>query len=148
MKRTLKTPLVIALAVVVTLASAAFAAPEAALTRLQESAGASLQNALDAIDATPAQRQALRGLANEVYVDVVHAAHRSAPTAHALLAEWRKDAPDVNTVHALVDDGLAEAGALAHRGADVALRAHGVLKRDQRERLVRITERRLERRGL
>jgi len=102
---------------------------------------ARLDQALDGLDATPAQRTAIQGVKDRLVADVLALREGQAAARQALLAEWKAQSPDRNKVHALIDERAAAMTAVAHRAADAALEVHAQLTPEQRIKV----EARLER---
>ena len=100
-----------------------------------------LNDTLDDLDATPAQRTQLQAIKDRLLPDVqkLHATRQA--THQALLAEWSAEKVDRAKVHALIDERADELRALAHEAADAAIEAHDALTPEQRARLAKKVER-------
>jgi protein CpxP len=100
-----------------------------------------VDDALDDLDATPAQRTQIHAIKDKLVADVqAHRADRQA-THQALLDAWKADAPDKAALHALVDQRAAEMTAMAHEAVDAAVQVHDTLTPDQRAKVTRKLER-------
>jgi Spy/CpxP family protein refolding chaperone len=100
-----------------------------------------LEDALDDLDATPAQRTAIQGIKDKLLADA-QKVHAGRAADHAmLLAEWNADHPDRAKIQALVDQRAAELTALAHEAADAVIQVHDVLTPEQRAKVAKKAER-------
>lgn len=102
---------------------------------------ARLDDALDDVDATPAQRAQLQAIKDRVLARAQALRGDREATRQALLAEWSAASVDRAKVHALIDARAAEMQALAHEVADAVIEAHDVLTPEQRAKLARKAER-------
>jgi periplasmic protein CpxP/Spy len=104
-----------------------------------------LDDALDDLDATPAQRDQLhaikdRLLAKGAALRADHAASRA-----EVLSQWKSDQPDAAKLHALVDARIEGMRALAHEAVDSGIEAHGILTPEQRAKVTSKVEKRMGR---
>jgi Spy/CpxP family protein refolding chaperone len=102
---------------------------------------AHLDNALDDLEATDAQRTQVHALKDRVLTgaDGLRAGHGQA--RDELLAQWKQPAPDAARVHAVVDGRVDALRAFAHQAADAALELHRILTPEQRAELTERAER-------
>ncbi len=96
---------------------------------------AHLNDVLDDLDATPAQREKIHALADQVLADAQKLHAGQADAHQALLAQWDAATPDAAQVHALIDQRIDALRAIAHEAADAAIQAHGVLTPEQRAKV-------------
>lgn len=96
-----------------------------------------LDDALDDLDATPAQRQSIHAIADRLVADAMKLRGEHAGTHRELVAQWDAAQPDAAKLHALVDARIEEVRAVAHEAVDGAIQAHGILTPDQRAKVSR-----------
>jgi Spy/CpxP family protein refolding chaperone len=96
---------------------------------------ARVDDALDDVDATPAQRAAIHAVKDRLLAGAqkVHADH--AADHQALVAQWDAEKPDAAKLHALVDARIDEVRALAHEAVDSAIQVHDTLTPEQRAKI-------------
>ncbi len=100
-----------------------------------------LDDALDDLEATPAQRTQLQAIKDRM-LQSAQKLHGDRKAIHqTLLAEWKADTVDRAKVHALIDQRAEELKALAHEAADAAIEAHDALTPEQRATLAKKAER-------
>jgi Spy/CpxP family protein refolding chaperone len=100
-----------------------------------------LDDALDDIDATPAQRTQLQAIKDRLLQRFQTLRAGRQATHQALLAEWNAEKVDRAKVHALIDERADEMRALAHEAADAAIEAHDALTPEQRAKVAKKAER-------
>jgi protein CpxP len=100
-----------------------------------------LDDVLDDLDATPAQRTQIQAIKDRLLADVQKLQGTRQATHQALLAEWSSDKVDRAKVLALVDQRADEMKALAHEVVDAAIEAHDVLTPEQRAKVAKKAER-------
>jgi Spy/CpxP family protein refolding chaperone len=91
-----------------------------------------VDDALDDLDASDAQREAIHASKSRLLADGFALRQEGRRARAAMLAEWEKSEPDADRVHALIDERVAAFQAYAHKAADEALAAHAVLTPEQR----------------
>lgn len=96
---------------------------------------------LDTIAATEAQRTVVLGAKDRLFAEVTKAHEQGKGTHDALQAQWLSDKPDRDRLHALVDAKAAEMARLGHLAVDEALAVHAALTPEQRAKLVEEIER-------
>ncbi len=103
-----------------------------------------VEDMLDDVKATDAQRQQIHAIVDKVVADgkALHASH--ADVRAKLLAQWQADQPDAAQVHALVDARTAAMRTFADEVADAVLQVHGVLTPDQRAIVTKKIQRHME----
>jgi periplasmic protein CpxP/Spy len=102
-----------------------------------------VDDALDDVDATPAQREQIQSIVKGLVADAQKLREGHGADHGELLALWKSDAPDAARLHALVDERAAELTAFAHRAADAAMELHATLTPEQRAQVTRKLERRM-----
>ena len=103
-----------------------------------------VDDALDDLDATPAQRQAVQESKDRVLAAAL-ALHPAGVQAHrALLAEWQKETPDVERAKALIDERLAAFRLVAFQAVDEVAVVHGLLTPAQRAQVAQRVQERLD----
>ena len=104
-----------------------------------------VDEALDDLDATPAQRTKVHEVKDRLLASA-RTAHEGREEDHAaLLAAWRSPNPDRAALLARVDARIDALRALAHEAVDGALEVQATLTPEQREKLARKVERRMSR---
>ncbi len=103
--------------------------------RAQKWADFAVDDFLDELDATDAQRAKIHQL-KEGLVPAALALHaENQGLKREALAQWDAKTPDAAKVHAMVDGRIAAFGALAHKITDAALTLHATLTPEQRKEL-------------
>jgi Spy/CpxP family protein refolding chaperone len=102
---------------------------------------ARVDDALDDLDATPAQRAQVGAVKDRMLAAALAQRDARQQTREAFLAEWKADEPDAARLHALVDQRAAELTALAHQAVDAAVEVHDTLTPEQRAKVARKIER-------
>ena len=103
-----------------------------------------VEDALDDLDATPAQREKILAVKDRLLAEGTKLrADREALHAE-LLAAWKAETVDRARLHAIVDQRIEALRALAHSAADGAADAHDVLTPEQRAKVAKKVERRME----
>jgi len=99
---------------------------------------------LDDVKATDAQRQQIRAIADKLLADgqALHTGH--AQVHSQLLALWQSDQPDAAQVHAIVDGRAATMKAFADEVADAVLQVHAILTPEQRATVAQKIQRHLQ----
>jgi Spy/CpxP family protein refolding chaperone len=94
-----------------------------------------VDDALDDLDASDEQRQAIHASKGRLLTEGFALRQEGKRARAAMLAEWEKPEPDVDRVHALIDERMAALQAFAHKAAGEALAAHAVLTPEQRSEI-------------
>jgi len=95
-----------------------------------------VNDVLDDIDATSAQRKAILDATYKVLADFQKLHIQSEANHGKLLAELESSQPRAEVFHAMIDERGEAFRAFLHRSVDTMLGASSVLSRDQREQLV------------
>ncbi len=114
--------------------------------RVDKMVTAHLDDALDDLKATDAQRAQILALKDKLLKDVAALHQGQADAKKALLAQWDSATPDRAAVHALVDARIDALRAFAHEAADAGLDLHGTLTPDQRARISKKVHRHMDER--
>jgi periplasmic protein CpxP/Spy len=103
-----------------------------------------IDDMLDDVKATDAQRQQIHAMVDKVVADgkTLHASH--AGVRDQLLAQWQADQPDAVQVHAIVDGRADAMKKFADEVADTALQIHAALTPDQRAIVTKKLQRHME----
>lgn len=96
-----------------------------------------VEDALDDLDATPAQRTQLLAVKDRLLAEGQKLQGTRQATHETLRAEWASEKPDRAKLHALVDARAAELTAMAHQAVDAAIEVHATLTPEQRAKLAR-----------
>lgn len=106
-----------------------------------------LDDVMDELEATDAQRQQLVAIKDRVMVRLAEerAAHEG--MRPEFLLELAKDQPDPDKLHQLVDTRLEQLRPKLHEAVDVALEVHAVLTPEQRDRIEQHVKERHAKRG-
>jgi periplasmic protein CpxP/Spy len=102
---------------------------------------------LDELKATDAQKQAIHGLKDSLFEDGKHLFEEQKGARNEMLNQWESPNPDAKAVHALVDARLDAFRAFAHKVADAALEAHRILTPEQRKQVTAEVREHMEARG-
>ena len=103
----------------------------------QDCVTAHLDDALDDLKATDAQRAQIQALKDKLLKDGQALHQGQADAKKALLAQWDSATPDRAAVHALVDARIDAIRAFAHEAADAGLDLHGILTPEQRAQIAK-----------
>ncbi len=102
---------------------------------------ARLDDALDDVDATPAQRTQIQAIKDRL-LQRFQAQRADRQATHAtLLAEWKAEKVDRAKVLATLDERAAAMKAMATEAADALIEVHDLLTPAQREKLAKKAER-------
>ncbi|HEU4385016.1 MAG TPA: Spy/CpxP family protein refolding chaperone [Anaeromyxobacteraceae bacterium] len=105
---------------------------------------AHLEDALEDLDATPAQKGQVMALKDRVLQKGLALRQGGQETKKALVAQWDSASPDRAAVHALVDARIDAMRAFAHEAADAAVDLHGILTPEQRAKISKKVHRHME----
>ncbi len=94
-----------------------------------------LDDRLEDLKATDAQKEALHGLKDSLFEDGKRLFEEQKGAKAELLNQWESANPDSKAVHALVDARLDAFRAFAHKVADAALEAHRIFTPEQRQQV-------------
>jgi Spy/CpxP family protein refolding chaperone len=102
---------------------------------------ARVDDALDDLDATPAQRTQIHGIVDKLLASAQQARAGHDEARAAVVAQWKSDAPDRKALHDLVDARIEVLRKVAHDAVDAGVDAHGVLTPAQREKVAKKADR-------
>ncbi|MBJ6759435.1 periplasmic heavy metal sensor [Myxococcaceae bacterium JPH2] len=94
-----------------------------------------LNDKLDDLNATPAQRQSIGAIKDRVFDDGKQLMEDQRAVRDEVVTQLESDAPDAQKLHALVDARIDAMRAFAHRITDAALEVHRTLTPAQRQEL-------------
>jgi len=100
--------------------------------KMQKFATWFVDDALDDLDATDAQRQAIHASKDRLLAEGLALKTDGKKSHMEVYREWQKDEPDVQRVHALIDERVEAFRIVAHKAADEVLAAHALLTAEQR----------------
>jgi Spy/CpxP family protein refolding chaperone len=105
--------------------------------KMNQVATARLEDALDDLDATDAQRRELLALKDQLFAQGKVAFAENRQTRDAFLAALESPSPDAARLHALVDTRAEAMRAFAHQAVDAAVKAHQTLTPEQRAQVAK-----------
>jgi Spy/CpxP family protein refolding chaperone len=105
---------------------------------------AHLDDALDNLDATGAQRAKVHSLKDKLLQDGLALRGGQREARRELVAQWDADRPDAAKVHAVIDARIEALRAFAHEAADAALDLHETLTPEQRAKVSKRIHRRMD----
>ncbi|WP_163995449.1 Spy/CpxP family protein refolding chaperone [Pyxidicoccus caerfyrddinensis] len=94
-----------------------------------------LNDKLEDLDATDAQRQSINAVKDRLFDDGVQLMEEQHSARDEAFAQLASDAPDAQKLHSLVDARIDAMRAFAHKMTDAALEVHGTLTPEQRKEL-------------
>ncbi len=94
-----------------------------------------INDALDEVDATPAQRKLVAAEHDALFTDAQALMKRHGEVKAQFVGAWTSEKPDADALHKAVDDRVDEWRALAHRAVDAGLKVHGAFEPSQRAAL-------------
>jgi Spy/CpxP family protein refolding chaperone len=100
-----------------------------------------VDDALDDLNATDAQRQQVHAVANRLLAKGLELRKDGEPVHAEVLAQWQSTTPDRARLHALVDQRIDALRAFAHEAVDAGIEVHGILTPEQRARVEKKVER-------
>ncbi len=92
-----------------------------------------LDDKLDDLKATEAQRKSIHALKDGLFEDGKQVMEGQQAARAEAFAQLTSEQPDAQKLHALVDERFEAMRALAHKATDAALEAHKVLTPEQRK---------------
>lgn len=104
-------------------------------------------DALDALEATDGQREAISKVVFRLFDDAVGTFEARDVLREELLSLWQQPAPDAAKAKALIDARIEEMRQLAHRAVDAGVEVHGVLDAKQRDAVADFVRSEAARRG-
>ena len=112
--------------------------------RIDQMVTAHLEDALDDLDASEAQKGQVMALKDRLLKEGSALRQGGQETKRELVAQWDAPTPDRAKVHALIDARIDAMRAFAHQAADAAVDLHGILTPEQRAKISRKIHRRME----
>lgn len=109
--------------------------PEERFDRAQSYAADRINDKLDDLEATDAQRARISQIEQALFAEAKPLVLSNRQVKLEIVNELRGETPDAAKLHALVDARAAEYQALAHRMVDAAVEVHGLLTPEQRAEL-------------
>ncbi len=94
-----------------------------------------LNDKLEDLDATDAQRQSINAAKDRLFEDGVRLMEEHRGARVEAFTQLSSDSPDAQKLHALVDARIDAMRAFAHKITDAALEVHGTLTPQQRKEL-------------
>ncbi|ATB28055.1 Spy/CpxP family protein refolding chaperone [Melittangium boletus] len=94
-----------------------------------------LDDRLEELNATDAQKRTLQGLKDGLFEDGKRLVVENKEARKQALEQWDSAQPDATRVHALVDARVDALRGFAHKVADAFLEAHRVLSPEQRQQV-------------
>jgi Spy/CpxP family protein refolding chaperone len=94
-----------------------------------------LNDKLEDLDATDAQRQSINAVKDRLFDDGVQLMEEQHAARDEAFTQLASDAPDAQKLHSLVDARIDAMRAFAHKMTDAALEVHGTLTPEQRKEL-------------
>lgn len=94
--------------------------------------GARVDNVLDDVDATDAQRAQVKSIQERLIKDGLELRKGNVETRKELFAQWESTNPDKQKIYGVVDARAEEFKAFAHKVVDAAVEFHGILNATQR----------------
>jgi Spy/CpxP family protein refolding chaperone len=104
-----------------------------------------IDDLLDDVKATDAQRQQITAIEDKILADA-KALHQKQQGSHQeLLDQWNAAQPDTAKLHALIDAHIESMRTIAYEVSDGLVQAHGVLTPEQRAEVGKRLQKRLDR---
>ncbi|AGC47722.1 hypothetical protein MYSTI_06449 [Myxococcus stipitatus DSM 14675] len=94
-----------------------------------------LDDKLEDLDATDAQRESIHAVKDRLFTEGVQLAQEQHATRSEVVTQLESDTPDAQALHALVDARIEALRAFAHKATDAVLEVHGTLTPEQRKTL-------------
>jgi Spy/CpxP family protein refolding chaperone len=105
--------------------------------RLDKEVSEHLDDVLDDVKASDAQRARIQSIEKRLLPDVAALAASQKEARQEIVTQLSSERPDTARLHALVDRQVDAFRALAHKSVDGAVEAHGTLTPEQRAPLVK-----------
>lgn len=109
--------------------------PPASPEEAKQRAAARLEKGLDSIEATDAQKKALRPIAESLVAEAAPLLDDRDVILAAVTTAWKSERPDAASLHALVDAEAAKINDVARTAAESFVEAHAILTPEQRATL-------------
>lgn len=114
--------------------------------RARQYAEQGLERAFSRLDATPEQRERLRGIFDRVWTGGTQLQDEKKTLRDELYGQWKSEAPDGAQVHASLDARLEALKRFTHETADALLEVHRLLSPTQRATVNAFVDARMQRR--
>jgi periplasmic protein CpxP/Spy len=105
--------------------------------RMDKQVTAHLDDVLDDVEATDAQRARIRAIKDRLLPEAAALATSQQKARQEIVAQLTSEKPDSARLHALVDQQIDALRALAHKSVDGAVEAHTTLTPQQRAPLAK-----------
>lgn len=112
--------------------------------RMKSMATHFVDEALDDLDATEAQRTALHGIKDDLLKEAQGMREKKKAMRQELVTLWDSPNPNPEEVHARIDARIEELRVLAHKAADAGLEVHQTLTPEQRAQVSQRIKSRME----
>lgn len=109
--------------------------------RMEKMIALRVEDALDELDATQAQRERVQAMTKDSIATAKPLVEEARTARAALLTEWKSERPDANRVHQLVDAQLDSLRTFTHAMVDKGLELHRLLTPEQRAEVTTRLER-------
>ncbi len=109
--------------------------PAARAAKVKRIADAKLENTLDDLDATDAQRKIIGAVQSRLLAEGTPLFTSNGDVKKVLFEQWKAERPDPTKVHAVVDERFDAFRAFAHKVVDAAVEVHATLTTEQRQEL-------------
>ncbi|MCP3101122.1 periplasmic heavy metal sensor [Myxococcus sp. K15C18031901] len=103
--------------------------------RIRQMVSWKLNDKLDDLDATDAQRQSINAVKDRLLDEGMKLAEAQRGVRSEVVTQLESATPDAKRLHALVDERIEAMRAFAHQATDAALEVHGTLSPEQRKEL-------------
>jgi Spy/CpxP family protein refolding chaperone len=100
--------------------------------RIEKLATAHIDDALDDLDATDAQRKSVQAVKSRLLSEGMALSVENRKAGKEIVAQWDASSPDAARIHALIDERAEAMRAFAHKAADAAIEVRGTLTPEQR----------------
>jgi len=108
--------------------------------RIQKIIEWKLNDFMDTVDATPAQRERIRTVADGL-IARGRAMHLEMAEHHrALFNEWKSESPDLDRIRSILDDASERKAMFAKEVAAAVVELHGILTPEQRDQITEFIE--------
>jgi protein CpxP len=145
MKKILWTTLTLAVFAAGTLALTAFRGPHrGGPERMERFVSSRLDDLLDDVRASDAQRQQIQSIKDKVVADAKALRAGHGDVHRELLAQWQLDTPDAARVHAIVEGRADAMKGFADEVTDAVLQVHAILTPEQRAQVAKKMQRHME----
>jgi periplasmic protein CpxP/Spy len=105
-----------------------------------------VDDALDDLDGTDAQKAQVKQVTDKLFVEAAPALEANQAARAGLVEQWGTANPDATKVHAIVDERAQALTGFAHKVADAALELHRILTPEQRAKITKEIQERTSRR--